>query len=66
MIEQWMIYLGFGATTILDISIALMMCFVLHKNKLDTAYLNRQGDKRSGAVLSTLIKYALASGLMTA
>jgi hypothetical protein len=61
-----MIYLGFGATTVLDISIALMMCFVLHKHKLDTAYLHLRGDKRSAAVLSTLIKYALASGLLTA
>ncbi|XP_006455891.1 hypothetical protein AGABI2DRAFT_121806 [Agaricus bisporus var. bisporus H97] len=63
---EWMIYLGFGATTILDISIALMMCFVLHKNKLGIARPNQHGDMRSAEVLSTLIKYAFGTGLLTA
>ncbi|EKM76194.1 hypothetical protein AGABI1DRAFT_131514 [Agaricus bisporus var. burnettii JB137-S8] len=62
--SEWMIYLGFGATTILDISIALMMCFVLHKNKLN---INQHGITMGIVeVLSTLIKYAFGTGLLTA
>ncbi|KAF9443603.1 hypothetical protein P691DRAFT_778777 [Macrolepiota fuliginosa MF-IS2] len=60
--SEWVIYLGFGATAILDTIIAAMMCFVLYKNKLDIgAHISPQTDR----VLSKLIMYVLATGLLT-
>ncbi|KAF5347318.1 hypothetical protein D9756_009914 [Leucocoprinus leucothites] len=59
-ISDWVIYLGFGATSLIDIAIAALMCFLVHKNKFE--FLSSQLNR----ILSSLALYALSTGLITA
>lgn len=54
---QYVIYVGFGATSLIDMGIAAAMCLMLHKS---TA-----GTKRSAAIIVTLIQYIVGTGLLT-
>jgi len=54
---EYIVYLGFGATAIIDCSIAGAMCLLLHKSSIGT--IKAQG------VLETLIQYFIGSGLLT-
>ncbi|KAF9449693.1 hypothetical protein P691DRAFT_539640 [Macrolepiota fuliginosa MF-IS2] len=60
---KWVIYLGFGTTALLDTVITAMTCFVLYRNRLEIGidHISRQSNK----LLSNLIRYALATGLIT-
>lgn len=53
---QYAIYLGFGATALIDIAIACAMCFLLYKSNIGT---------RADDVLASLIDYFIGSGLTT-
>lgn len=57
-----MIYLGFGTTAIIDITISAMICLVFYKYKLDNPHSSPQHNK----LLTSLIKYIFATGLVTA
>ncbi|KAF8970628.1 hypothetical protein BDZ97DRAFT_1790195 [Flammula alnicola] len=54
---EYIVYLGFGATAIVDCSIAVAMCLLLHKSSAGTI--------KSETVLESLIQYFIGSGLMT-
>lgn len=54
---QYIIYLGFGATAIVDCAIAAAMCLILHEMSA--------GTERSENVLESIIQYFIGSGLLT-
>jgi hypothetical protein len=54
---EYIVYLGFGATAIVDCSIAAAICLLLHKSSA--------GTLRSETVLESLIQYFIGSGLTT-
>ncbi|KJA24865.1 hypothetical protein HYPSUDRAFT_38207 [Hypholoma sublateritium FD-334 SS-4] len=54
---EYIVYLGFGATAIIDCSIAGAMCLLLHKSS--------SGTIKVQGVLETLIQYFIGSGLLT-
>ncbi|KAF9033628.1 hypothetical protein BJ165DRAFT_1515309 [Panaeolus papilionaceus] len=54
---EYVVYLGFGATALVDCAIATAMCLVLYKSSGGTA--------RGESVLDSLIKYFIATGLLT-
>lgn len=61
--NQWVIYLGYASTALLDTIIAGMMCFVLYKNRLNIGISHI--SRHSNRLLLNLITYALAAGLVT-
>ncbi|KAF8154278.1 hypothetical protein B0H34DRAFT_83797 [Crassisporium funariophilum] len=54
---EYIVYLGFGATALIDCAIAAAMCMILHKSS--------GGTRRSETVLETLIQYFIGTGLLT-
>ncbi|KAJ3568018.1 hypothetical protein NP233_g5981 [Leucocoprinus birnbaumii] len=60
---QWLIYLGYIAIASIDFSITVMMCYVLYKNRLEIGI--NHISRHSNRLLSNLISYALATGLVT-
>ncbi|KAF8188634.1 hypothetical protein BJ912DRAFT_390173 [Pholiota molesta] len=54
---EYIVYLGFGATAIIDCATASAMCLLLHKSSAGTI--------KSETVLETLIQYFIGSGLLT-
>ncbi|KDR78224.1 hypothetical protein GALMADRAFT_138346 [Galerina marginata CBS 339.88] len=54
---EYVVYLGFGATALVDCAIAAAMCIILHKSSA--------GTERSETVLESLIQYFIGSGLLT-
>ncbi|KAF5347315.1 hypothetical protein D9756_009919 [Leucocoprinus leucothites] len=57
--SEWIIYMGFGATTTIDIIITAMMCFVLYKTRMDI------GGRRSDRLFRSLATYVVATGILT-
>ncbi|KAH6912176.1 hypothetical protein BKA70DRAFT_1422895 [Coprinopsis sp. MPI-PUGE-AT-0042] len=55
---EYVIYLGFGVTSLVDMTIAAVMCIMLHKSSAGTS-------KRSSAIVVTLIQYIVGTGLLT-
>ncbi|KAF9474515.1 hypothetical protein BDN70DRAFT_884733 [Pholiota conissans] len=54
---EYIVYMGFGATAIIDCATAAAMCLLLHKSSAGTI--------KSETVLETLIQYFIGSGLLT-
>ncbi|TFK37447.1 hypothetical protein BDQ12DRAFT_736291 [Crucibulum laeve] len=54
---EYVIYMGFGTTAVIDSSIALAMCIILCKS--------RAGSGRTDDVVSRIIRYFVGSGLVT-
>ncbi|KAF5329826.1 hypothetical protein D9619_009059 [Psilocybe cf. subviscida] len=54
---EYIIFLGFGTTALVDCSIAAAMCLILYKSNAGTA--------KSESVLESLIQYFIGSGLLT-
>ncbi|TFK36125.1 hypothetical protein BDQ12DRAFT_259345 [Crucibulum laeve] len=54
---EYVIYMGFGATAVIDSSIALAMCIILYKSRV--------GSGRTDDVVSRIIRYFVGSGLVT-
>ncbi|TFK32884.1 hypothetical protein BDQ12DRAFT_728293 [Crucibulum laeve] len=52
---EYVIYMGFGATALIDSSIALAMCIILH--------MSRVGSGRTDDVVSRIIRYFLSNSL---
>ncbi|KAF8814496.1 hypothetical protein BYT27DRAFT_7249992 [Phlegmacium glaucopus] len=54
---EYVIYIGFGSTALLDCTIAAAMCVILYKSN--------GGTRRTESVVETLIQYFIATGLLT-
>ncbi|KAJ3515210.1 hypothetical protein NLJ89_g1910 [Agrocybe chaxingu] len=54
---EYVVYLGFGTTALIDCAIAVAMCLLLHKSSA--------GTLRSETVLESLIQYFIGTGLLT-
>ncbi|CAA7262239.1 unnamed protein product [Cyclocybe aegerita] len=54
---EYVVYLGFGTTALIDCAIAAAMCLLLHKSSA--------GTLRSETVLESLIQYFIGTGLLT-
>lgn len=54
----YVIYLGFGATSLVDMTVAAVMCVMLHKSSSGVS-------KKSNAIVVTLIQYIVGTGLLT-
>ncbi|KAF9445081.1 hypothetical protein P691DRAFT_762818 [Macrolepiota fuliginosa MF-IS2] len=59
---RWVIYFGLGTIAVIDTIIATMTCFVLYKGKISIGIDIRP---RMNRVLSNLIMFAFATGLLT-
>ncbi|KAJ3573233.1 hypothetical protein NP233_g2568 [Leucocoprinus birnbaumii] len=61
--SEWIVYMGFGATTAIDIVITAMLCLVLYKTRMDIGvdYISRRSDR----LFRSLIVYAVATGIVT-
>ncbi|PPQ71404.1 hypothetical protein CVT26_011119 [Gymnopilus dilepis] len=53
---EYVVYLGFGATAIIDCAIAAAMCLILNKG---------EGGLKTEGVVESLIQYFIGSGLIT-
>jgi len=54
---EYMVYLGFGSTALVDCAIAAAMCLLLHRSSVGTI--------KCETVLESLIQYFVGSGLLT-
>ncbi|KAF8890747.1 hypothetical protein BD779DRAFT_1516875 [Infundibulicybe gibba] len=54
---QWVIYLFYGISVLVDATVALVMCFLLHRTVT--------GIKRTDGAVARLIQYTISSGALT-
>jgi len=54
---EYVVYIGFGSTAVLDCAIAAAMCLILYRSN--------GGTRRTETVVETLIQYFVGTGLMT-
>ncbi|KAF9529878.1 hypothetical protein CPB83DRAFT_893112 [Crepidotus variabilis] len=58
---EYVLYLGFGSTALIDCAIAAAMCIVLYKSSAGLS----TGIARSESVVESLIQYFVGTGLLT-